>query len=428
MRPLSGRRSALVSVLDVGASKVVCLIAKLTPAGGGETREGRSHRVKIVGIGRQPSRGVKAGRVVDMDAAEQSIRRAVDAAERMAGVHVESVIVNLTGGRVGSQRFRAQTSVSGRPISQRDVDYVLERAALASAADGRATLHALPTGFSLDGAPTAREPLGLVGETLSAELHVVSCEAAAARNLMLAVERCHLKIEAMAATPYASGLACLVEDEAELGAVAIDFGAGTTSMAAFDRGRLVHCDAIAVGGSHVSMDVARGLTLRLADAERLKHQHGSCVSSAADERESVAVIQAGEDGSRPLHLPKSHLTRIIRPRVEEILELCRDRLKNAGFGAHLERRLVVTGGASQLCGLLELSRASLSRGARLGRPFDVVGLPEAAAGPDFSAATGLLAYPQVAGAEHFEPSRAGFGREAGDGYVARVGRWLRDSF
>lgn len=428
MRPLSTRRSAHVCVLDVGASKVVCLIAKLTPVAPEDAAEGRTHRVKIIGIGRQPSRGVKSGRVVDMEAAETAIRCAVDAAERMAGVRAEGVIVNLTGGRIASHRLSAGTIVGGRAVSASDVDYALDEAAVASARDGRSALHSLPTGFALDGSPTARPPIGMVGGELRADLHIVSAEAAAARNLMLAVERCHLTIEAMAATPYAAGLACLVEDEMELGAAVIDMGAGTTSMAVFDRGRLVHCDAVAVGGAHVSMDVARGLTLALSDAERLKIQHGACVSSPADERETVVVVHAGEEGQRPTYLPKAHLTRIIRPRVEEILELARDRLTAAGYGAVVARRLVLSGGASQLAGVLELSRATLSQGARLGRPFAAAGLPDTAAGPGFAAAVGLLVYPQLAGAEHFEPSRHRIQRAAGDGYVAKVGRWLKESF
>lgn len=428
MKPLSTRRSTYVCALDVGASKIVCLIAKLTPVAPEDAADGRTHRVKIIGIGRQPSRGVKAGRVVDMDAAEGAIRCAVDAAERMAGVRAEGVIVNLTGGRIASHRLSAAASVGGRAVSAADVDAALDDAAIASAREGRAALHSLPTGFALDGAPTMRAPVGMVGQALTADLHIVSAEAAAARNLMLAVERCHLTVEAMAATPYAAGLACLVEDELELGAAVIDLGAGTTSMAVFERGRLAHCDAVAVGGAHVSMDVARGLTLALSDAERLKIQHGACVSSPADERETIVVSHAGEEGARPTYLPKAHLTRIIRPRVEEILELARDRLTAAGYGAVVARRLVLAGGASQLAGMLELSRATLSRGARLGRPFAAAGLPDTAAGPGFAASVGLLVYPQLAGAEHFEPARHRIQRAVGDGYVAKVGRWLKDSF
>jgi cell division protein FtsA len=428
MRPLSARKSAILSVLDVGTSKIVCLIAKLAPQGESDMLRGRTHRAKMLGIGHQRSRGIKAGVVVDMEEAEQAIRNAVDAAERMAGVQVESVIVNMTGGRLSSQHYSAKTPVGGRAVSDGDIHRVLHAACATSARQGRAVLHSLPTAFNLDGTRGVRDPKGMVCDELAADLHVVTSEVAAARNLMLAIERCHLRIEAMVATPFAAGLASLVDDESDLGAAVVDMGAGTTSIGVFEHGRLTHVDAVAVGGHHVTMDIARGLTVRLSDAERLKMLYGACVASSSDERETIAVVNAGEEKDRATHLPKSHLVRIIRPRVEEILELVRDRLKAAGFAAHAGRRLVLTGGASELTGVVELARASVSSGVRLGRPLGVQGLPDSAKSPAFAASAGLLVYPQVAGLEHFEPMRNGLARASGDGYVARVGRWLRESF
>ena len=191
----------------------------------------------------------------------------------------------------------------------------------------------------------------MIGEELGAELSVSSCDVAAARNLMLAIERCHLRVAAIVASPYAAGLSTLVDDEAELGAALIDFGGGATTMAAFADDRLVHVDAVAVGGHHVTMDVARGLSVSLADAERLKTLYGACVASPADDRETISIHRVGDDMDRPTQIAKSELVRIIRPRVEEILELARDRLAAAGFSTHAGRRLVLTGGASQLTGL-----------------------------------------------------------------------------
>lgn len=429
IKPIPPRKSAILSVLDVGTSKVVCLIARLAPADPNEILRGRTHRCRVLGIGHQRSRGIKGGVVVDMEEAEQAIRHAVDAAERMAGVQVESVIVNVTGGRIGSQLYQAKVSIGGRAVTDRDIHRVLETASATSARQGRGVLHSLPTGFRLDGTSGIRDPKGMIGEELGADMHVVSSDAAAARNLMLAIERCHLDIEAMVATPYASGLAALVDDEAEMGVAVVDMGGGTTSVGVFANGYLTHADAIAVGGNHVTMDIARGLTVRLNDAERLKTLYASCISSPSDDRETVAVVHAGEDGEHPNHIPKSQLVRIVRPRVEEILELVRDRLKAAGFSAHAGRRLVLTGGASQLTGLVELSRSIISNGTRLGRPLGVQGLPESAKSPAFAASVGLLVYPQVAGIEHFEPVRKSLLRSGEqDGYVTRVGRWLKESF
>jgi cell division protein FtsA len=429
MKPLSSRKSAILSVLDVGTSKVVCLIARLAPVEASETLRGRTHKCRILGIGHQRSRGIKGGVVVDMEEAENAIRLAVDAAERMAGVQVESVIVNMTGGRLGSQLYNAKISIGGRPVSESDVHRVLEACSTRTARQGRAVLHSLPTGFSLDGTHGVREPRGMLGDELGADMHIASCDAAAARNLMLAVERCHLGIEAMVSTPYASGLSALVDDEAEMGTALIDMGGGTTSIGVFSGGSLTHVDAIAVGGNHITMDVARGLNARLSDAERLKTLYGSCITSASDERESITVSQVGDDGEHPSHMPKAQLVRIIRPRVEEILELVRDRLAAAGFAAHAGRRLVLTGGASQLTGLPEAAKRILSGQVRIGRPLGIQGLPESAKNPAFSAAVGLLVYPQVMGIEHFEPTRQGLLQGTGtDGYIARVGRWLKDSF
>ncbi len=200
-------------------------------------------------------------------------------------------------------------------------------------------------------------------------------------------------------------------------------------MGVFAGGHLAHVDAIAVGGNHVTTDIARGLTTRLSDAERLKTLHGTCIVSASDERESIAVPQVGDDHEQPNHLPKSHLVRIIRPRVEEILELIRDRLAAAGFAAHAGRRLVLTGGACQLTGLPEAARRILSPQVRIGRPLGIQGLPESAKSPAFAASVGLLIYPQVASVEHFEPRRESTMQATGtDGYVSRVSRWLKDSF
>ncbi len=200
-------------------------------------------------------------------------------------------------------------------------------------------------------------PKGMMCDELAADMHVVSGDATAMRNLMLAVERCHLAVEGVVATPYAAGLAALVDDEVELGTTVIDMGGGTTSFAVFAGGSLVHVDAVAVGGNHVTMDIARGFNTRLADAERLKTLYGACITSVSDERETVAVTLAGEDGDHPTHVPKSQLVRIIRPRVEEILELVRDRLKTAGFASSSSSRVILTGGASQMTGMAEVRQA-----------------------------------------------------------------------
>jgi cell division protein FtsA len=274
-----------------------------------------------------------------------------------------------------------------------------------------------------------RDPRGMVGETLGVGMTVVSADVTSVRNLMLAVERCHIEVEGVVASPFACGLSTLVDDEAEMGAVVVDLGAGTTTIGVFAGGRLVHADGVAVGGNHVTLDVARGLSTRLSAAERLKTLYGSTIATASDDRETIAVPSVeSQEMTEEAHIPRAQLVRIIKPRVEEILELVRDRLRKCGIAPE-GRRYVLTGGASQLTGLADTASRILSKQLRIGRPLGVKGLPEAAKGPAFAAAIGLLIYPQIADVEHFEPrGESGMLAAGGDGYFARVGRWIKESF
>ncbi len=429
MRSPGARQSPVLAVLDIGTSKVCCVIAKLEPAGSDAHRR-LSHRSRVLGIGHQRTRGLKGGVIVDMAETENAIRAAIDSAERMAGVTVDSVVLSITGGRLSSQHFMAEVGIGNRAITDRDVERAMSAATAQALVAGRSVVHALPTGFRLDGRAPVHEPRGMVADRLSVEMHIASTDTAAARNLMLAVERGHLEVEAVVATPYASGLSVLDEDEAEMGIVVLDMGCGTTSAAVFLNGRLQHVDAVAVGGRHVTMDLARGLSMRLEDAERLKCLAATCVDDPATMRDLITIPRLGDDDRASSEaLARAQVTRIVRPRVEEILELLRDRLRNAGFGSILNRGAVLTGGASQLSGLQVLAQGTLSKQVRLGRPLTVKGMPESASSPAFAATTGLLIYPQMAGLEHIA-LRRNFGAEAdpSSGYIARVGRWLRDSF
>ena len=430
LRPLAPRRTSVMSVLDVGTNKIVCLIARLRPLEGADLLPGRSHQAQILGIGHQRSRGLKSGAVVDMEAAEQSIRHAVDAAERMAGVRVDSVIVNVSCGRIASEHYSATVQIAGHQVGDNDIHRVLDAGANHSVRDTRAVLHSLPIGHMLDGVGGIQDPRGMLGRTLGVDMHVVTGEAAPAKNLMLAIERCHLHVEAMVATPYAAGLSALVDDETEMGVTLIDMGAGTTTVAVFANRAFVHADGLPIGGGHVTSDVARGLSTRLSEAERLKVLYGATIASPSDDRETIAVPPVGDDErDGHHHVPRSRLVRIIRPRIEEILEMVRDRLRNSGAWAEAGRRVVLTGGACQLTGTVELARKILDRQVRIGRPLGIAGMPEAAKGPPFAAAAGLLVYPQIAGVEHFEPQvRTRVAATGTDGYFGRVGRWLKHSF
>jgi len=245
---------------------------------------------------------------------------------------------------------------------------------------------------------------------------------------MLAVEHCHLQVETMVAAPYVAGLSVIADDEADTGAALIDMGAGTTTVSVFSGGRFTHCDGFALGGNHVTMDLARGLNARISDAERIKTFYGSVLAGGSDERDMISVPSVSDDDREPPQfVSRASLVRIIKPRVEEILEMVRDRLAASPFASEPSARAILTGGGSQLTGLPELAARILNRPVRIGRPLGMAGLPEPAKGPAFAVASGLLVYPQAAHLEHFEP-RGKRHLMTGTGYVARVGRWLRESF
>jgi cell division protein FtsA len=231
------------------------------------------------------------------------------------------------------------------------------------------------------------------------------------------------------ASPYVAGLSVLADDEADLGAALVDIGAGTTTIAVFSGGRFVHAGGFALGGHHVTMDLARGINARFSDAERIKTFYGSVLPGETDERDMITVPAVSEDPREPPQVvSKAALLDIVQPRVEEILEMIRDRLAASPFAAEPAGTVVLTGGASQLTGLPELAARMLGRKVRIGRPLGIAGLPEPAKGPAFAVLAGLLVYPQAAHLEHYEPRKTRRQMTGTGGYIAQVGRWLREGF
>jgi cell division protein FtsA len=430
LKALPSKRAHVVSVLDIGSTKVVCMIGRLTPRDPSEVLPGRTHKIEIIGIGHQKSRGIKSGVISDLDALESVIRNAVDAAERQAKLTVDSLIVNVSAGRLQSDIYTASIDLGGQEVDQEDVRKVLVAACQQSQRNDRTVLHSLPTGFSLDGERGVGDPIGMFGETLGVDMHVLTAERMAVRNIELCVNRAHLSVEGMVATPYSSGLAALVDDELELGCAAIDMGGGMTTISVFAESKLVHADAIGLGGHHVTTDLARGLSTRIEEAERIKVMHGSAISNSSDDRELISVPPISDDDhEQPAQIPRGLIGKIVRARVEETLEMIRDRIRASGFSPIVGKRVVLTGGASQLPGLPDLARHILARNVRIGRPMGVKGLPPAAKGPAFSTAVGLLIYPQFADIEIHAADQGMFSALAGgNGRIARVSQWLKSSF
>lgn len=414
-RPPLRPRGSLLAALDIGTTKVCCLIARV------ETETPR-----VLGIGHQISRGVKSGLVVDLDAAGTSVVNAAHAAEQMAGETIDRVVVNLSGGFSASRLVRAEIGVAGREIDDAELQRVLEKGYLVREPGDRQIIHSVPVGFSIDDSRGIRDPRGMFGERLGVNMNVVAARAAGVRNHSAAIGRAHLGIDALVVSPYAAGLSCLVADEIDLGITVIDMGGGTTTVAVFFDGNLIFAASVPVGGGHVTNDIARGLSTTVAHAERMKTLFGSAIAAGNDERETIAVPQIGEeDEGHVNHVPKSLLTGIIAPRIEETFELVRDRLEASGFDKIAGRRVVLTGGACQLPGAREFAGLILDKQVRIGRPLRIEGLAEATAGPAFSTTVGLLHF---ALSERAEPVRGGR-RPArkGNGRFGRLGHWLREN-
>ncbi len=427
MKPLGAKRSTIVAALDIGTSKIACVIAKLKAERGRDMPRNRTHSVEVIGFGHTRAFGIKAGTVVDIEAAEESIRRAVDLAERSAKVEIASVILSVTGGRLGSESFAASVRVPGSAVEGGDIARVLDAASLHSAGDGRAVLHSIPIAYHLDDVSNIQDPRGMLGRTLAVDLHVATADYPALQNLTLCVERCHLSVEGIIAAPYAAGIAALSDDEAELGATVIDLGAGTTTLAAFLNDTCVHMDAIAVGSFNVTVDLARGLSTKLSEAERIKTLYGDVIEGGSDHTDLIMVpaIDASSH-DRGNSTTRAQVIRIVRARIDEIFEMLHERMSQAGVLNLTGRRIVLTGGGAQLGGVGELASRMFDASVRVAVPRAVAGLNRAAHSPAFAVAAGLAAYPQFAGREHFEPRRR-FAPQEGN-YLRRVGRWFKDSF
>ena len=287
-------------------------------------------------------------------------------------------------------------------------------------------LHALPLSYQLDDNGGISEPQGMCGERLAVDLHAVSADEVAMRNVMLCVERCHLGVANLVAAPYASALAVATPDEAKLGVACIDFGAGTTTLSVLADGQFVHADAIAFGGNSVTTDIARTLPAPLDYAERLKTLHGAAFATLSDEREIITYPAVAGQSSLN-QITKAQLAGIIRPRIEETLDLLRRRLAASGIAAEVTQHLVLTGGGSQLTGLPELTANMFGRPVRLGRPRSLRGLPAAAASPDFAAVIGLL-FNWARGDDRHSGAVETRLLRTGTGYFAKVGEWIRDNF
>ena len=382
-RPRGGRTGPF-GVLDIGTTKIACLIGRTESDG----------RLRVLGFGWHRGRGVRAGGITDLDEAERAIRACVGQAEDMADTRLRAVTVNLSCGQPESRLFNVQWPVGGRAVDDHDVRRVVLEGRARAQSEGRETIHGLPLAFSVDDTQGIADPRGLHCSTLTARLHVIDAAHTALRSLGACMARCDLDIAELVSAPMAAGLATLVDDERELGATVIDMGGGTTGMAVFAEGQLLHTSQLPMGGVHVTNDLARVLSTPVAHAERLKTLYGNVHSSPDDEREMLPVPLVGEEDHQIAKVPRTMVVNIIRPRIEETFELVRDKLEESGLVRAAGSRVVLTGGACQLAGVRELAAHILGKDkqVRLGRPAVLRGLPDSASGPAFATAAGLLGW------------------------------------
>jgi cell division protein FtsA len=373
-------RSGLIAILDIGSSKVVCLIGKAEPG-----------HLRVLGASLRESQGIRSGTVTGIELAEEAIREAVDAAENLADARIQNVLVSVACGSPLSINARAGMALDGALVSDAHLTALLAEGRAKCKLDGYETIQAAPTSYVVDEARGVRNPSGMFCQRIGVSMHAVAVKPSPLANLRLAVERCHLTVAGTQFSAYASGLSTLTDDEKQLGATVIDMGGGVTSIAVFMEGQLVHADVVPMGGSHVTADLARMLAAPLSAAERIKTLYGAALGDIETGTDVVAVPQMGEDGDgSSVRVPRSMLTRIIQPRLEEILGEVQTRLRASGFDVAAGRRAVITGGACQLAGTRELAQRVLNKQIRIGRPQTFQGLPASSAGPDYATALGLL--------------------------------------
>jgi cell division protein FtsA len=415
-------RGTVMAALDIGSSKITCMIARRGDATNGEPR--------VAGAGMQATKGVRAGAVVDLDGLERSIRLAVDQAERAADIRITDVVLGVAGPDLRSDIIRAKLPMGGREVTAQHVRDVRIAAIEGFQPQGREILHSAALGFAVDGTAGIKDPRGMFAETLTASFLAVTAPTAGLRNIVQCVSRAHLNVSAILAAPFAAGLACLVEDEAEQGAMVIDFGAGVTSAAAFWDGGLLHVETLPMGGARATSDLAQGLGTTFAAAERMKVQHGAVGLSEAGALEMIEAPRLGQDGRLEAHqCSRADIAQILRPRIEEIMELMDGRLSKASAaGRPLPRRIVLTGGSSQLGCLKELAEDVFRAPVRLAKPTNVKGLGETYSSPAFAAAAGLLRWDLMGGPDAARASGDRIATDQGGSLVKQVFGWVQKNF
>ncbi len=372
----------LIVGLDVGTSKVVAIVGEVLADG----------QIEVIGLGSHPSRGLKRGVVVNIDATVSSIQRAVEEAELMAGCQIHSAYTGIAGNHIRSLNSHGIVAIRDQEVSQADVERVIDAArAVAIPADQR-ILHVLPQEFIIDSQDGIREPIGMSGVRLEAKVHMVTGAVSAAQNIVKCVRRCGLEVADIILEQLASSHAVLTDDEKELGVCLIDIGGGTTDIAIFSEGAIRHTAVIPIAGDQVTNDIAVALRTPTQHAEDIKLKYACALTELVEIDELIDVASVGERPGR--QLSKRMLAQVVEPRYEELFSLIQAELRRSGFDDRLAAGIVITGGAAKLIGVIELAETVFRMPIRLGIPQHISGLSEVINNPVFATGVGLLLYGQ----------------------------------
>ena len=370
----------LLVALDIGTSKVVVLVGEVTG----------DNQIDIIGVGSHPSRGLKKGVVVNIESTVQSIQRAVEEAELMAGCEIHSAFTGIAGSHIRSLNSHGIVAIQNNEVDYTDIARVIDAAKAVAIPADQKILHILPQEFIIDSQGGIKDPIGMSGVRLEAKVHMITGAVSAAQNIVKCVKRCGLEVSDIILEQLASSYAVLTEDEKELGIGLIDIGAGTTDLAVFINGAIRHTAVIPIAGDQVTNDVAVALRTPTQYAEKLKMEHGCALVKMADAKASIEVFSPGDRQGKQSSVRS--LAEVVEARYEELLKLVAAELRRSGFEEMIAAGVVITGGASQVPGLAQLAEQTLGMPVRLGKPANVKGLREELTSPAYSTAVGLLMY------------------------------------
>lgn len=368
----------IVVGVDVGTTKICTLVA----------REEAPGQIRILGVGIEPSQGMRKGVVVDLNAAAQAVSRSIEKAERTSGYEINSALVSLAGSQVSSVNSRGVVGVTGRMIDQDDIERAIDAARAVAIPHNREIIHVIQRGFNVDGQEGIRMPVGMHGYRLEVETHIITASAASVENLRQCVGASGVEVSQFVLNPLASGEVVLSETERQMGVVVCDIGGGTTDMAIYIDGDVWYTAVIGVGGNHITSDIAHGLRLPMTQAEEIKIQHGHAVQSEVGPQESFNVKPFGEEAA--VQVNRQELAMIIEARVEEMLGLVMQEIKRSGYDGLLPAGMVLTGGTSQLPSIKNLASRMLGVPVRIAKPENLVGMTDKLDSPAFSTSVGLL--------------------------------------